>query len=132
MHFYYPFLKTLYNINVLTDHWFMPENLLILLVGLFSLNEDIIITIYCKCMNYFKLAWINFHQNQIIRAHSLAANNRCRIFIGWNFETAGHCSPLIFTHCIMILYVFVLVLMIKNSHLRNVSISTISAGKSHK
>ena len=41
-HFYlFLFFLTFYNVNIFSDHWFIPANLLIFLIGLFSLNKDI-------------------------------------------------------------------------------------------
>ena len=34
------FFPTFYNVNILTDHRFIPANLLILLIGLFSLINN--------------------------------------------------------------------------------------------
>ena len=38
---FFLFFLTFYNVNIFTDHRFIPTNPLILLIGLFSLNKDI-------------------------------------------------------------------------------------------
>ena len=50
---------TFYNVNIFTDHRFIPANLLILLIGLFSLSKDIIIIIIIIIMESLRLFSLN-------------------------------------------------------------------------
>jgi len=90
----------------------MPENLLILLVGLFSLNEDIIIiTIYCKCMNI-----ISNLLELILMKTKLFAHTHWQQTTDVEFSLAEILKlkvTALFTTGFHTLYVFVLVLMIK-------------------
>ena len=67
---------TFYNVNILTDHRFIPANLLILPIDLFRLNKDIFIIIIIIFITIIKLELQRtkqvFHEKNFKLHHKLS------------------------------------------------------------